>query len=592
MALTDSISTDLASIALASKNLTGTWAGQASFSLLDLDFGDASRWHATHAAWQADAQRPRLLHYVALASALTPALPPGFQRQSFDKGQVVLTLCGGPLANALKELRFAADAVVLPLHSDHFQVWDVWAAKLLARCCRRGTRLQLAGAPGQNPTAALEHILPLLMSQGFEMSTAPENAGRGAGVAAETVAQGHYNPRWEPKTRRPPQTRMFVQARGTVSGQASDTKHCVVIGAGLAGASSAYALVRRGWAVQVIDAAPQPAMGASSLPAGLLAAHTSADDSPRSRLSRAGLHMTVEQARRLLTEGKDWQASGVLTLKPGAAPERHASAAWVKPQALVKAWLGAPGIRFTGGVTAVSLRRARPDATRHKAGEPDDAQAADEHPDDAIWEVLDSAGGVLARAPWVVVAAAGGSTALLQGEQRHGSTDAGIRPFGPLTEVPGQVSWGTQHANDTAWMPPLPVNGLGSFLPNLPNPNDPTAPNAFTWLAGASFEDAAYPISEAAAHQQNLARLRQLLPGAAAHLQARFDAGDVTAWRGTRCTTPGRLPIVAELAPGLWLNTGYGSRGLSWSVLCAELLAARLHGEPWPIEASLARSLG
>ncbi len=117
------------------------------------------------------------------------------------------------------------------------------------------------------------------------------------------------------------------------------------------------------------------------------------------------------------------------------------------------------------------------------------------------------------------------------------------------------------------------------------------APQARAWLAAATFEDAQQPLVEAVAHQGNLARLQQLLPGTAAQLQGRFEAGDINTWRGIRCTTPNRLPLVKALAPGLWLNTGYGSRGLTWSVLCAELLAARLHGEPWPIEASLARAL-
>jgi tRNA 5-methylaminomethyl-2-thiouridine biosynthesis bifunctional protein len=34
-----------------------------------------------------------------------------------------------------------------------------------------------------------------------------------------------------------------------------------------------------------------------------------------------------------------------------------------------------------------------------------------------------------------------------------------------------------------------------------------------------------------------------------------------------------------------------GSRGLTMAVLCGELLAAWLHGEPLPIEQSLARRL-
>jgi tRNA 5-methylaminomethyl-2-thiouridine biosynthesis bifunctional protein len=42
---------------------------------------------------------------------------------------------------------------------------------------------------------------------------------------------------------------------------------------------------------------------------------------------------------------------------------------------------------------------------------------------------------------------------------------------------------------------------------------------------------------------------------------------------------------------GLWLCAGMGSRGLSFSMLCAELLAARWGAEPWPLEVGLARSL-
>ncbi|MFZ3220859.1 MAG: hypothetical protein WA174_12540, partial [Rhodoferax sp.] len=41
----------------------------------------------------------------------------------------------------------------------------------------------------------------------------------------------------------------------------------------------------------------------------------------------------------------------------------------------------------------------------------------------------------------------------------------------------------------------------------------------------------------------------------------------------------------------LWLCVGMGSRGLSFTALCAELLAARLGAEPLPVEFSLSRSL-
>jgi tRNA 5-methylaminomethyl-2-thiouridine biosynthesis bifunctional protein len=43
--------------------------------------------------------------------------------------------------------------------------------------------------------------------------------------------------------------------------------------------------------------------------------------------------------------------------------------------------------------------------------------------------------------------------------------------------------------------------------------------------------------------------------------------------------------------PGLCVCTALGSRGLSFAVLCGELLASWLHAEPLPIEKRLAQSL-
>lgn len=68
------------------------------------------------------------------------------------------------------------------------------------------------------------------------------------------------------------------------------------------------------------------------------------------------------------------------------------------------------------------------------------------------------------------------------------------------------------------------------------------------------------------------------------------------AWASVRCTSADRLPIVgpadAQALPGLWLNTAMGARGLTRAVLCGELLAARLQGEPLPLDAKLARAMG
>ena len=86
-------------------------------------------------------------------------------------------------------------------------------------------------------------------------------------------------------------------------------------------------------------------------------------------------------------------------------------------------------------------------------------------------------------------------------------------------------------------------------------------------------------------------RLQALAPQLGAALAPLFDTGSVQAWTGVRCTSRDRRPLVGEWAPGLWLSTALGSRGLTFAALCAELMAARLHGEPLPLPQRLAQAL-
>lgn len=516
--------------------------------MLDASFGDGHGWREVLSAWRGDPRRPRLLHYAA---RVTPApgapadVSPDFQRQEFDDGRALLTLFNGDLNSALRELRMDADTVLLPpLTGLDF---NVWTAKLLARCCHRGTRLI-----AQALDAA---CVQTLASQGFELRQ----------QAVGEAWSGHYNPRWQPRPRR--------QWQGL---DWHGSRRCIVVGAGLAGASTAYALSRRGWAVQVLDAASAPAMGASSLPLGLMASNTSADNNPRSRLTRAGVQMTTLHAARLLAHGLDWAGTGVLTLKPDSAPSYCSEGAWIKPQALVGAWLAQPGIVFTGNTQVAGLAWRAPPENGEGGGE-----------SSCEWSVLAADDSALASAPLVVLAAGLGSSDILRRSQPM-PPNALAPPLPHLAGVPGQVSWGSQLPGDAAWTPDFYVNGNGYLATHVP------IDCQLAWLAGATFEDALAPLDAATAQRENFARLQKLLPGAAAALAARFEGGAVQVWRGMRCTTPDRLPLVGPAAvgaPGVWLNTGFGSRGLTWSVLCAELLAARLHGEPWPVAASLARKL-
>lgn len=563
--------------------LPQAWRGHTQWRVLDTCFGEGETFLALWAAWRADPLRAQRLHVLALdehpttpaaiRGAAPPALGaeadalaqqcqgllPGVHRLVFEAGAVQLTLHLGRPSALWRELRIEADSIFLkprPAPADSELAW----LKSVARCCRRGTRL----------AGCLPASDPALRECGFQPEPSP------AGVAFRSAA---FEPSWPVRTRR--------DADLGLPEQALAAGRCLVIGAGLAGSACASSLARRGWQVTVLERAA-PASGASGLPAGLMAPHVSPDDSPLSRLSRAGLRATWLEAQRLLEEGEDWAAVGVLQRGLADAPSSlpaewpaeghfwsqdasahgalpppwqaqalwHARGGWIKPGALVRAWLAEPGIKVQAGAAVHSLQRTPSGA----------------------WQALDSAGHCLGEAELLVLAAAHHSQALLEPLlDGHGLG---------LQAVRGQVSGGLLQPDDR--LPPFPLNGHGSLL-SYPGPEGPT------WLMGATFErDDTGTDLRPSGHAANLARLAQLEPQTFEQLERRFQDGLVNGWAGVRCTSRDHLPAVGPVSPqwpGLWLCTAFGSRGLSYSALCAELLAAWLHAEPWPLERRLALAL-
>ncbi|MGQ9724834.1 MAG: FAD-dependent oxidoreductase, partial [Tepidimonas sp.] len=190
---------------------------------------------------------------------------------------------------------------------------------------------------------------------------------------------------------------------------------------------------------------------------------------------------------------------------------------------------------------------------------------------------------VLARAAVVVVCAGFDSLAVLR--------SAGYSRL-PLHALRGQLAWGPMDAlppGAAGALPPFPVNGHGALIAGFPGPNGTPV-----WCMGSTFvRDSTDRATRAEDHAVNLDKLRRLLPRAADALAPVWSAA--RAWAGVRCTVPDRLPAVGpvdpELLPGLHVVAGLGARGLTLSVLCGEVLAAALHGEPWPVERSLAEAL-
>jgi tRNA 5-methylaminomethyl-2-thiouridine biosynthesis bifunctional protein len=570
-----------ASAFLPAAGLPAAWASQNAWRCLDTAFGSGQQFFKAWDAWRLDDRRPRILHYVGLcaeapkpgairqAAASEPGLNgvvgsllqqsedlrPGFHRLSLEGGHLLLTLCIGELSKLLRQQRFQADTLLLdpdPSLDTSDGRWDLWRVKALARLARRGAGLTLRGH-----TATL--LRPALQQCGFVL---PDE------VASEPVAviRAEFQPAW-----------VLKNSRQQAFASAVPVTRCVVVGAGLAGASVAAALARRGWQVSVLDKAATPAQGASGLPAGLVVPHVSVDDCSLSRLSRSGVQMVLQQAQALLRSGADWDSTGVLQRFPGGEGDSpkapalwHTQAGWVKPAALVQAWLAQPGVRFLGDCSVAGLKRQG-----------------------GLWQVIGDDGRVIAAAERVVLANANGVLPLLAA---CGNTDAGWTSgttWPILRSVHGQVTWAL-HADSPpvalAAMPAFPVNGAGSLLPQVP------LKEGMAWLAGATYQPDDEPDPGTQSHHAaNLSRLARLLPDLAAPLATMVAAIELQAWRGSRCVSADRLPLLGPLNgdadQSLWLCAAMGSRGLSLAVLCAEMLAARWGAEPLPVDAALARTL-
>ena len=594
------------------------WADQPLWHELETGFGAGLNFLRRWRDWRADAHRPGRLFYTAIdpqpialdlllqAAADEPELSPlaqqlgeqwqtllpGVHRFVFEGERVLLTLCVGQARDWLPTLdaavdqiwwvqpETAADSRDSPTAPGHIDAIDCHSeatgqerdqARILARLCLPGSRLD-----GSHASSSMKAEL---VAAGFEIA----NPHAGPDAAADGGLQARYAPRWQPRS--------ALRPRAAAAG-----RHAVVVGGGLSGSAVAWSLAQRGWTVELLDQADEPAAGASALPAGLVAPHVSPDDAALSRLTRAGVRLTLQRAAELLHEGEDWAPSGVLEhqiegkhslprteiwqqaglpssraaspdelaaagLPPDSQALWHGQAGWLRPARLVGAQLRHPRIEWRGGCRVAALEPLA----------------------EGGWRLLDDAGQELARAEQVVLASAYATRDLLQ---RAGLASP------PLNPLRGQISWGALEElppEVRALLPAMPVNGHGCFVSGTPGPDGRPA-----WIAGATFERA---VTEALLKPEdqiaNRDKLMRLLPALGQALAPAFEQAG--AWAGLRCTLPDRVPAVgpldAQAWPGLQVCAGMGARGLTLSVLCGELLAALLHGEPWPVERKLAQSL-
>jgi tRNA 5-methylaminomethyl-2-thiouridine biosynthesis bifunctional protein len=584
---------------LAGNGLPGRWRGRDRFVVLETGFGLGNNFLATWDAWRRDgrpcrlmfisieqhpltradmASMPRDPSLAGLAGELIgawPPLTPNLHRLAFDDGQVQLLLCLGDAAAWLPEIVARVDAFYLDgfTPSKNPQMWQPRLFKAMGRMAAPGA----TAATWSTARAVKEG----LRAAGFDIA---KQAGIG-GKFEITVAR--HAPAFIPK--------VSASRRDAV---ARERGHAVIVGAGLAGCTSAWALAQLGWTSTVVDAHGEPAQETSGNPAGLFHGIVNPQDGAHARFNRAAALEAqrviaqfmrddpslgqIQGLLRLDTSGADASAmramlaiSGLPTDYVQAVNASEASSlagmtlsqpawfypggGWLRPAALCRTFLAKIGghTSFVGHTRVHSLRQS-----------------------DSRWDVLGADGQTIASGDAVILANAGDALRLSGGAAWL------------MQPVRGQLSFAPAAGLS---LPRLPVAGSGYLLPPI---------DGRAILGATTHPDDADPTCREPDHRHNLSQAERLTGDAA---WSRLAMCSIDGRVGWRWQTDDRLPVIGSVPlptdmlegtrldqprfvarqPGLFVFTGLASRGITWCALGAQLLASMVTGSPAPLEASL-----
>ncbi len=552
-----------------------------------------------------------------------------------DGGRVTLHLLFGDASDVLQEC-LDSDHPAFSQHSGaKVDAWfldgftpsrnpDTWRESLfstIARLSHSNTTLATFTAASQ--------VRRQLQAEGFEIQKAP-----GFGSKRELIYGRYLVPednvehsptqkltpkteaRTEPKIRQRPGRR---QSPWYLTPTPPPGRQVAVIGGGVAGCSTAYSLALRGCQVTLIERQGQLATGASGNPRGMLYTKLSHRDGILNQFSLSSYLFALrhyQQLRKaevlsdrdigfcgmlqLVTSEKDQQLFSQLqqrfkdlpalvqfadaaqaTKLAGITVDRPAvflpATCWVSPPQVCRQLCGQ--VFSNGGAISQQLNSHALSLQRTASGQ---------------WQISTDEG-FTTSADIVVIANSR--------DARHFEQSSQL----PLKTIRGQITLlnsGPQSGKlrtvvcQEGYITPANENGIHAI--------------------GASFGLGDEGLDERQQdHSDNITMLSNALPvlnPELAPLSAEHQHGRV----GLRCNSPDYLPIVGPLHdhqqflqdyaplrkkrrdgqnipgryhPGLYINVAHGSRGLTSTPLCSELLAAQILGEPRPLPRTLCQAL-
>ena len=552
---------------LAGCGLPDAWAGRRHFTVAELGFGTGLNILALLDLWRREgppgarlnvftlegfplsrdeaaralAAWPELAEIAALLLSRWPRQTPGFHRIDLPELSAVIDLAIGEAAWALSQWPGQADA---------------WFLDGLS--------------PALNPAMWSDAVF-----DGIAAHSAP-----GARVATFTVAgavrrglsgRGFQVDKRSGHGRKRERLEAFLPAPSPAEGVTappSPARRVAVIGAGIAGACVARALVSAGASVSVIEA-DQPGAGGSGFPAALVTPRLDAGDAAIAALHAQALArardlygaipgavlaqgvLQLEQADRdaqrhaKVAAQAIWSPGAMTILAPDACAARLDEPCPVGGLLMDEATAVAPAILLAHLLDGIEQVRGQ--AARLEPGADDG------------WRILAADGSLVIAADAVVIAAGWGTAALLP--------DLDLRP------VRGQADW-----VEGVSSPPVAWGGYGV----------PTGTGGLLFGATHDRGDLHTEVraDDTARNLQTLAARRPVLAETVAALPAQARAA-------IRATTRDRLPVCGAVAdqPGLFVLSGLGSRGFCVSPLLGEHLAARVTDTPSPLPADLAARL-